>query len=718
MSHAAPRGWKAALAAEQDLAAAARRLQGNTGVNLQAEAIEDEPRILNTVPSRLEEHALPWHPQQRQCSPGGTAAHAAILGDTQHTQQWLALLTLVAFLSFAAGWKAAKWRLMRSYPSDRSSSAMPLPTMPASDVKAKAATDEITLSYLNPSEKVRSHEPQTSMALDASLPAAPIPALNAIGATQQLAAVAVTVARTNAILCDEDIPIYPPGSEQLSSASSSAASARELSPQLSPHSLQSQKHSTTTVAGAIHATQGLQTPEIMAENHASFLSVKESSACACCSQAAWAQTEQGNTSVSADGHLRAEMQPQLQQQAAARSCTISGAELQHLEDGLTDKRPNLAVSAQSEAAPRPKSPPHSQILLSPQHSAEGEEAWRDAAQLVSTVAARLGVSIGDLGPGDRVQLIGVAVGAWQTFQQRDAHQVAAKQGAEANLLRNNHNRLVQSGLTDKQARYQAAEAVKGMAALQATLTDCIMTGLTLTVASLVYCGIRYGLLHVRIAACPAALPVAPVSMFRPWEALAPLQAVACWLFVIGDVLLGVLIVLGTAYVALKTRVLTGYHAMPLNRLVLGLGVACGSAGFIAVGKIGGDRSMWLLMWWAWIAVLVAALMNLQALYLLLRRPSQHNGAQALHIHVGTHTASGQSESGSSLGSGNGSVVSKQRRTAVSAAVAALAKPLAVVLVAVWWPLAMGCLPFDRSVAGELVVLLKRPGAAAVQRILF
>jgi hypothetical protein len=30
-----------------------------------------------------------------------------------------------------------------------------------------------------------------------------------------------------------------------------------------------------------------------------------------------------------------------------------------------------------------------------------------------------------------------------------------------------------------------------------------------------------------------------VSLLRPWEVLAPLQAAACWVFTIGDVLLGV-----------------------------------------------------------------------------------------------------------------------------------------------------------------------------------
>ena len=46
-------------------------------------------------------------------------------------------------------------------------------------------------------------------------------------------------------------------------------------------------------------------------------------------------------------------------------------------------------------------------------------------QLVSTATGRLGISLADMAPGDRVQLIGVAVGAWQTIQQRDAHRTAA-----------------------------------------------------------------------------------------------------------------------------------------------------------------------------------------------------------------------------------------------------------------------------------------------------
>lgn len=65
-----------------------------------------------------------------------------------------------------------------------------------------------------------------------------------------------------------------------------------------------------------------------------------------------------------------------------------------------------------------------------------------------------------------------------------------------------------------------------------------MLGLALQAAAALYCGARYGLLRRRLAACPVATPGA-ASLLRPWEALAPLRAAACWVLTIGDVLLGV-----------------------------------------------------------------------------------------------------------------------------------------------------------------------------------
>jgi hypothetical protein len=46
-------------------------------------------------------------------------------------------------------------------------------------------------------------------------------------------------------------------------------------------------------------------------------------------------------------------------------------------------------------------------------------------QLVTVVAQRLGICIDDLLPGEKIQLITAAIGAWQTFQQRDHHRDAS-----------------------------------------------------------------------------------------------------------------------------------------------------------------------------------------------------------------------------------------------------------------------------------------------------
>lgn len=48
-----------------------------------------------------------------------------------------------------------------------------------------------------------------------------------------------------------------------------------------------------------------------------------------------------------------------------------------------------------------------------------------------------------------------------------------------------------------------------------------------------------------------------------------------------------------------------YHTMPVTKLFLGLGLVCGLAGYLAVGKLGGRSPVWLAAWEAWVAAHVA-----------------------------------------------------------------------------------------------------------------
>ena len=45
--------------------------------------------------------------------------------------------------------------------------------------------------------------------------------------------------------------------------------------------------------------------------------------------------------------------------------------------------------------------------------------------------------------------------------------------------------------------------------------------------------------------------------------------------------------------------------MPVTKLFVGLGLVCGLPGYLAVGKLGGNRTVWLAAWEAWVALHIA-----------------------------------------------------------------------------------------------------------------
>ena len=111
-----PRGWRAALAAEERLAA-----EGSSRIYVQPAAADASARIggdsvTETSRGQLSEHTRPWNqpqPMPKHAVPGVT-------GDTSDAGQmplelWLRLgycLVAWACLAFAAGWKLGRWNMV------------------------------------------------------------------------------------------------------------------------------------------------------------------------------------------------------------------------------------------------------------------------------------------------------------------------------------------------------------------------------------------------------------------------------------------------------------------------------------------------------------------------------------------------------------------------------------------------------------------------------
>lgn len=159
----------------------------------------------------------------------------------------------------------------------------------------------------------------------------------------------------------------------------------------------------------------------------------------------------------------------------------------------------------------------------------------------------------------------------------------------------------------------------------------------------------------------------------------------------------------------------------------GLGCVCGCLGYFAVGKLGGAPQLWLGLWWAWIGGQCALVMNLAAVHALLHPPpsavaglgsgSSGSGSRGSDGGGGaggggggiSHLPGSQHGPGSSPHSPEGALLpgagldggDSGWRRAVRGAV----KPAFVIGAAIWFPLMMGCMPFDRSAVAELRKLI-------------
>lgn len=72
--------------------------------------------------------------------------------------------------------------------------------------------------------------------------------------------------------------------------------------------------------------------------------------------------------------------------------------------------------------------------MAPAGAAPEGAAWDEATALVGALAQRLRVDLGELSASDKIQLISVVVGAWQTFQQRSHHQDTARRAQGSGLV--------------------------------------------------------------------------------------------------------------------------------------------------------------------------------------------------------------------------------------------------------------------------------------------
>jgi hypothetical protein len=266
-----------------------------------------------------------------------------------------------------------------------------------------------------------------------------------------------------------------------------------------------------------------------------------------------------------------------------------------------------------------------------------------AGQLVSTLMASLQLEPSQLSGGERVHLIQVVVQAWHTQQMRQhghavercvlapcrpgvkrippsafilplpvralasllpttpAARLARRLGAEANVVRGEQRDISSGRAAHERARDAHALAAQRTQRFRALCSDTLTTG----IAVMLLVAARRALTRGTLASLGAHCRAFPRT-WGLWAAVQAGEAAACQLRAGGDAALAAALLLGAPWAVYRSGLLGDYHSMPVARLAVGLGVVCGAAGYAAVGRLGGDPGVWLLLWGAWTAAHVAA----------------------------------------------------------------------------------------------------------------
>ncbi|OVA13672.1 hypothetical protein BVC80_1761g36 [Macleaya cordata] len=129
--------------------------------------------------------------------------------------------------------------------------------------------------------------------------------------------------------------------------------------------------------------------------------------------------------------------------------------------------------------------------------------------------------------------------------------------------------------------------------------DCLVAGLLIMSASLVYGAYVYS--YERITEATASCTLPPKESKSWWmpksvsSINSGLHSLRCQVEVMSRMLFGLLMILAIAYLLLQ-RSSTSKQTMPVTFLLLLLGGACGFAGKLCIDTLGGSGYHWLLYW--------------------------------------------------------------------------------------------------------------------------
>lgn len=171
------------------------------------------------------------------------------------------------------------------------------------------------------------------------------------------------------------------------------------------------------------------------------------------------------------------------------------------------------------------------------------------------------------------------------------------------MLRSQQLDVAASAAAHQRAKDAHQLSLERTAEFRRLCSDTLWLGLTVMAAAALYKVMQRGLLHGVGARC--GVLGGSSRSWGPWAAWRVAQMAGCYVLAIGDVMAGLAVLLAAPWLLYRTGFLSDYHTLPFTKLLVGLGLVCGAAGGMAVGKLGGSSMVWLAIWEGWVVMHVA-----------------------------------------------------------------------------------------------------------------
>jgi len=181
----------------------------------------------------------------------------------------------------------------------------------------------------------------------------------------------------------------------------------------------------------------------------------------------------------------------------------------------------------------------------------------------------------------------------------DHTQHAKRLGTEANKIQSERLDIAKHTAAHTIAKDAVTIARERTEEFKKTCSDSMVTGVFFMAVLGGYQAWQRGVFTPLFHRCGSLPRASSWGPFGLWGAYQSAEVALCYTSKLRDTFLGIFVLAAVPWVVYRTGLLNDYHRMPVAKVFIGLGLVCGTAGHVAISKVGGDGWTWFILWQFW-----------------------------------------------------------------------------------------------------------------------